>query len=52
MYNFRTIVKRLKYNQKREVISMEKSWFNKTSQEVEQELKTDYQKGLSNSQVH
>ena len=30
---------------------MEKSWFNKTSQEVEQELKTDYQKGLSNSQV-
>ena len=51
MYNFRTKVKRLKYNQKREVISMEKSWFNKTSQEVEQELKTDYQKGLSNSQV-
>ena len=30
---------------------MEKSWFNKTSQEVEQELKTDYQKGLSSSQV-
>ena len=30
---------------------MEKSRFNKTSQEVEQELKTDYQKGLSNSQV-
>ena len=30
---------------------MEKSWFNKTSQEVEQELKTDCQKGLSSSQV-
>ena len=30
---------------------MEKGWFNKTSQEVEQELKTDYQKGLSSSQV-
>ena len=30
---------------------MEKSWFNKTSQEVEQELKTDYKKGLSSSQV-
>ena len=30
---------------------MEKSWFNKTCQEVEQELKTDCQKGLSSSQV-
>lgn len=30
---------------------MEKSWFNKTSQEVEQELKTDCQKGLSSNQV-
>ena len=30
---------------------MEKSWFNKTSQEVEQELKTDCQNGLSSNQV-
>ena len=30
---------------------MEKSWFNKTCQEVEQELKTDCQKGLSSNQV-
>ena len=30
---------------------MEKSWFNKTSQEVEQELKTDCQKGLNTNQV-
>ena len=30
---------------------MEKSWFNKTSQEVEQDLKTDCQKGLSSNQV-
>ncbi len=30
---------------------MEKSWFNKTSQEVEKELKTDCQNGLSSSQV-
>ena len=28
-----------------------KNWFNKTFKEVEQELKTDYQKGLSSSQV-
>ena len=30
---------------------MEKSWFNKTSQEVEKELKTDCQNGLSSNQV-
>ena len=30
---------------------MEKSWFNKTSQEVEQELKTNCQNGLSSNQV-
>ena len=30
---------------------MEKSWFNKTNQEVEQELKTDCQNGLSSNQV-
>ena len=30
---------------------MEKSWFNKTCQEVEQELKTDCKKGLSSNQV-
>ena len=30
---------------------MERSWFNKTSQEVEQELKTDCQNGLSSNQV-
>ena len=30
---------------------MEKSWFNKSKEEVEQELKTNVEKGLSNEEV-